>query len=152
MLVPRRCRNFRRMLHVLLIAFLLCGGIVDAYQLPSRSRRLSIDSLLQTSACKPTRMSTFHVSASRQLSMALPALSVPIHQPDDSNWWVWSLLAATSSVGIVLENTKIGAMLSSPLVTMGLSLILCNIGVLPSSSPVYSVVMKVIVRDFCITE
>ena len=81
--------------------------------------------------------------------MALPALAVPIQQADDSNFWVWSLLAATSSAGIVLENTKIGAMLSSPLVTMGLSLILCNIGVLPSSSPVYSTVMKVIICDFC---
>lgn len=73
---------------------------------------------------------------------AAPILALP-NQVGGTNWWIWSLLAASSSLGIVLENTKIGAMLSSPLVTMGLSLLLCNVGVLPSSSPVYSTVLKV---------
>ena len=137
------------MLHIALYAFLIYGSLVGAYQLPSRCRSSSIDSLLRMSSRKPSYTSTSQINTFRQMSMALPALAVPIQQADDSNFWVWSLLAATSSAGIVLENTKIGAMLSSPLVTMGLSLILCNIGVLPSSSPVYSTVMKVIICDFC---
>lgn len=84
--------------------------------------------------------------APRSLSVAMDAISVPsalINQVGGPNWWTLTLLAATSSIGIVLEDTKIGAMLSSPLVTMGLGMILCNSGILPPASPVYSTVMKV---------
>ena len=77
------------------------------------------------------------------ISAANVPLAISLPQASGQNWWIWSLLASTSSLGIVLEDTKIGAMLSSPLVTMGISLILCNLGVLPSSSPVYSIVLKV---------
>ena len=59
-----------------------------------------------------------------------------------SDWWIWSALATTSSTGILLEKTKVGAALSANLVTMALSLLLCNLGIIPSSSNVYAIVMK----------
>jgi uncharacterized membrane protein len=50
-----------------------------------------------------------------------------------------------STIGILAEKTKIGAMLSSPLITMGISLIFCNIGLLPAKSPIYDIVIKYVV-------
>ena len=50
-----------------------------------------------------------------------------------------------STAGISSEKTKFGSMLSSPLITMAISLILCNIGVLPGSSNVYDIVTKYLV-------
>ena len=70
---------------------------------------------------------------------------IPVVPPQGlilSDWWIWSLLATSSSLGIVLEKTKIGAMLSANLVTMGLSLFMCNVGILPASSTVYSTITK----------
>jgi len=57
-------------------------------------------------------------------------------------WSMWSLLLLSSTAGIAAEKTNIGAMLSSPLVTMAITLTMCNIGMLPSSSPVYDIVLK----------
>ena len=59
-----------------------------------------------------------------------------------SDWWIWSALATSSSVGILLEKTKVGAALSANLITMAITLILCNVGVMPISSNVYNTVMK----------
>ena len=57
-------------------------------------------------------------------------------------WYIWAILTLTSSVGICSEKTKIGSMLSSPLVTMFCTLVLCNINLLPSSHAAYSMVLK----------
>ena len=117
---------------------------VDSYS-PSSS-----SSLLRSLHAKPISIissSFYREKLRKRVSSSISAVNVPVAislpQVSGQNWWIWSLLASTSSLGIVLENTKIGAMLSSPLVTMGISLILCNLGVLPSSSPVYSTVLKV---------
>jgi hypothetical protein len=62
-----------------------------------------------------------------------------------NDWWIWSALAASSSAGLVLEKTKVGAALSANLVTMAATLVLCNTGIIPSSSAVYATVMKTFV-------
>lgn len=50
---------------------------------------------------------------------------------------------ASTSAGLWSERTKWGAALSSPLVTMLLTITLCNVGVLPATSPVYTTVNQV---------
>ena len=116
---------------------------VDSYSLSSTSR---LPSILPKSISRGST-GAFRGNIPKRGFSSIYAANVPLAislpQASGQNWWIWSLLASTSSLGIVLENTKIGAMLSSPLVTMGISLILCNLGVLPSSSPVYSTVLKV---------
>lgn len=60
-------------------------------------------------------------------------------------WFMWTLISLSSTAGILAEKTNIGAMLSSPLVTMGISLVLCNVGLLPAKSPIYDIVIKYLV-------
>ena len=48
-------------------------------------------------------------------------------------------------VGLYAEKTKLGAMISSPLITTIFSLILCNLGIVPSESACYNTVLKVFV-------
>ena len=52
-------------------------------------------------------------------------------------WAVWAKLLAASSAGLWAERTRVGAALSAPIVTMGLSLALANIGALPPASSAY---------------
>eukprot|EP01035_Chromulina_nebulosa_P033038 gene33038-44207_t len=75
------------------------------------------------------------------LPLILEQLSVARKNP----WYVWSILSLASSIGISSEKSRIGSLLSSPLVTMVLCLVLCNIGLLPAASPVYSTISKVFV-------
>jgi hypothetical protein len=131
--------------HLHSIIYFIVLVTVDSYQLQSRGfhgfqTRCSPSNVDFRKIAHPTGKSP------RLLSVTMNAINVPsalINQVGGPNWWTLTLLAATSSIGIVLEDTKIGAMLSSPLVTMGLGMILCNSGILPPSSPVYSTVMKV---------
>lgn len=122
------------------VTFLMSMTLTDSLQL----RALSAQKCRKPSTISSSER---YESTRRPLTSlsATPILALP-NQVGGTNWWIWSLLATSSSLGIVLENTKIGAMLSSPLVTMGLSLLLCNFGILPSSSPVYSTVLKVRLR------
>ncbi|KAG5177678.1 hypothetical protein JKP88DRAFT_270683 [Tribonema minus] len=60
-------------------------------------------------------------------------------------WYLWTFLMWASSFGLWSENTKWGAALSSPLVTMLITITACNIGVLPTASPVYTCVNKYLV-------
>ena len=134
--------------HWVLCFSLLSLHPASAYHVTRQSSSRSSNRLLSRTALRPGYYSNSCTRELNRLSTALPALKVPLIQPTGANWWIWSLLAGASSLGIVLENTKIGAMLSSPLVTMGISLILCNIGILPTSSPVYSTVLKVSFSSF----
>ena len=59
--------------------------------------------------------------------------------------YIWSWLSIAASSGIILERTKLGSILSSPLLTMAITLILCNFGIIPSSHPIYDVVIKFLV-------
>lgn len=63
-------------------------------------------------------------------------------------WWIiiryiWAVLLASSSAGLWSERTNWGAAVSSPLVTMLLTITLCNVGVLPAASPVYNTINQV---------
>lgn len=62
-----------------------------------------------------------------------------------NTWYIWGCLGITSTLGLILERTKLGAMLSSPLVTMALSMLLCNLGLLPASHPIYNFVTKYLI-------
>lgn len=53
-----------------------------------------------------------------------------------SPWWTWTMLLLASTAGVAAERTRLGAALSSPLITMGVALIACNIGLLPAAAPV----------------
>ena len=57
-------------------------------------------------------------------------------------WQVWAVLSTLATFGIFAEKTDIGSTLSSPITTMIASLILSNIGIIPSSSSVYNVINK----------
>jgi uncharacterized membrane protein len=61
---------------------------------------------------------------------------------NQSKWYVWSLLSVSSSFGLAMEQTKLGAMLSSPLITMFTTMALCNLGMLPMSSTCYNTVLE----------
>jgi hypothetical protein len=63
--------------------------------------------------------------------------SFPLVKPTDE-WSLWFAVLATAAFGIKAEKYKWGAALSAPLVTMFTSLCLTNVGVLPTSSAVYS--------------
>lgn len=127
------------------IIYFIALATVDSYHLQFRGHhglqtRSALSNVDFQKITNPTGKSP------RSFSVSMNAINVPsalINQVGGPNWWTLTLLAATSSIGIVMEDTKIGAMLSSPLVTMGLGMILCNSGILPPSSPVYSTVMKV---------
>lgn len=60
-------------------------------------------------------------------------------------WYIWSLLTMTSTIGVAAEKTNFGSSLSSPLVTMAISLILTNVGLLPSDHGVYKLILKYLV-------
>lgn len=53
-----------------------------------------------------------------------------------SPWWTWTMLLLASTVGVAAERTRLGAALSSPLITMGVALVACNVGLLPAAAPV----------------
>lgn len=71
--------------------------------------------------------------------LVLKASTLPLFS---SEWQIWSILSVMSTLGIVSEKTNIGSMLSSPIVTMVATLVLSNLGLIPSSSPVYTIVMQ----------
>ena len=66
--------------------------------------------------------------------------------PVQSDWTTWALLGTTGALGLYAEeNSKLGAALSSNVVTMVAALVLANLGALPTSSPVYGTVVKKLV-------
>lgn len=74
-----------------------------------------------------------------------PTIVKSLIQYQSNKWYVWTLLSITSSIGLYAEKTALGAMLSSPLVTMCITLLMCNVGFLPLASPTYDTVMKLFV-------
>jgi uncharacterized membrane protein len=60
-------------------------------------------------------------------------------------WYLWTILSSAATLGLKLEKTSLGSALSSPLITMAFSLVLCNLGIIPSNSPVYSNINKYLV-------
>lgn len=76
----------------------------------------------------------------KQLATALPLIP-----PVATHWVTSAVLLGAAALGLVLENTPFGAALSAPLVTMFTTLVLSNVGVLPSSSPLYTAVTSYLV-------
>ena len=122
-----------------LIVLLLLLSLVCGFRLPParKSHRVSPRAQPVTSSSKhaPLPVSIFIASA------APFALSAARSSP----WYVWSLLSMTSFAGVAAEKTALGSMLSSPLVTMGLSMILCNVGLLPPAHTGYRFVLNYLV-------
>jgi uncharacterized membrane protein len=65
-------------------------------------------------------------------------------KPSDE-WGLWTALIVCAAAGLRAEKTKIGAALSSPLVTMFCALLLTNIGVLPPDAALYGAINKFLV-------
>lgn len=85
------------------------------------------------------------LSALTQASSVVTVKVASLSAAQSNPWFIWSLLFVSSTAGIAAEKTSIGAMLSSPLVTMALTLVMCNVGLLPSVSPIYDTVLKYLV-------
>lgn len=118
------------------LCFLLATLSISSLRpLPSKSA-----SILRIANHPKNSISKYHVHQSYRETSSLNAISSAGLL--SSEWQLWSVLSLMSTVGIVSEKTYIGSMLSSPIVTMVATLILANIGLIPSSSPVYDVVMK----------
>lgn len=77
--------------------------------------------------------------------MIAPGITSSLLRIRNDDWYVWTIISLASTAGLLAEKTNIGATLSSPLVSMLLTMILCNLGLLPSQSPIYSIVMKMLV-------
>jgi len=65
-------------------------------------------------------------------------------KPSDE-WGLWTALIVCAAAGLRAEKTKIGAALSSPLVTMFCALLLTNVGVLPPDAALYGAINKFLV-------
>lgn len=76
------------------------------------------------------------------LSVFRPRLPIAMYRRHTPRY-VWAMLMASSSAGLWSERTRWGAAVSSPLVTMLLTISLCNVGVLPPASPAYDTVNQV---------
>ena len=58
----------------------------------------------------------------------------------DDAWVLWATLLSSAAVGFHSERTRVGASLSGPLVATLCTLVLTNVGVIPSASPTYQAV------------
>ncbi len=73
-----------------------------------------------------------------------PAVPTSLIAATDT-WSLWLVLLSCATAGLMAERTKLGAALSSPLVTMLLTLALCNLGAIPFDAPLYSSVNRFLV-------
>ncbi|CAM9742060.1 unnamed protein product, partial [Chrysoparadoxa australica] len=62
-----------------------------------------------------------------------------------SDWYIWTVLFSSASLGLWGERTSWGSRLSAPICTLLFTLALCNTGFLPFKSPVYDVINKFLV-------
>jgi hypothetical protein len=106
--------------------------------------RFSKSQLMTTSLCVllvvaaaffSTPAFAFAASLSSPGSLILPT----------NEWGLWTVLIVSAAAGLRAEKTQIGAALSSPLVTMFITLILVNVGILPVEAPLYNSVNKFLV-------
>ncbi|WCJ36703.1 hypothetical protein M5689_017886 [Euphorbia peplus] len=69
------------------------------------------------------------------------SLNFPLISPNDK-WGIWTSLFATGAFGIWSEKTKIGSTLSGALVSTLVGLAASNLGVIPSESHAYAIVLE----------
>lgn len=68
------------------------------------------------------------------------ALTAPLITADQT-WAIWAILLAAAATGFYLENTKLGRKLSGAILTMAVTFVLSNLGVIPADGiPAYDVV------------
>lgn len=109
---------------------------IPRHENDTRDNRAGRRSLTQLACC------AFGLpSAAAAATLRVPSL-VPLLT---NHWYVWAVLMASSAAGLWSERTQWGAAVSSPLVTMLLTITLCNVGLLPASSPVYTTINQVFV-------
>lgn len=65
----------------------------------------------------------------------------PLISPEDT-WGIWTALLGTGALGLWLEKTKIGSMVSAALVSILVGLAASNVGIIPYDAPAYSIVMR----------
>lgn len=135
---------------LLLLLLLLLSITIDtasAWTAPPLPRRPLPLSPLRTTRCSPRPTPAPHAAtipiaaitttATAASSIPFPAtlgpLAAGLHA---SPWWTWTMLLLASTAGVAAERTRLGAALSSPLITMGVALIGCNVGLLPATAPV----------------
>ena len=63
----------------------------------------------------------------------------------DQTWELWTILLVAALVGFLAQKTSLGARFSAAVVTMLITFTLSNLGVIPTSSPVYSQVWNYLV-------
>lgn len=133
---------------LILIVFLLIIllNYSNSYIIVNRNSNRQLIRSTKSLHDKSININRFNSISSLSLS---PSLSISISNglalAKVNTWYIWACLGMTSSLGIILERTKLGAMLSSPLVTMGLSMLMCNLGLLPASHPIYGFVTKYLI-------
>ncbi len=67
-------------------------------------------------------------------------MSTPLISPDQS-WAIWAILLGAAAFGFLAENTRLGSKLSGAILTMGVTFVLSNVGILPAAEvPAYDVV------------
>lgn len=116
--------------------------------------RLLLAPLLLAQLCYCLQLRTTRVTPLQEFSNAkliqrrhteLQLAPININVIISNEWYVMSMLSMSGCLGLVLEKTKLGATLSSPLATMALTLILCNCGLLPHKHFLYASVSKYLV-------
>jgi uncharacterized membrane protein len=65
--------------------------------------------------------------------------------PPENDWALWAVLLAAGAFGLWAETTRWGARLSGAVIAIGVAFVLSNLGVIPSSAPVYDVVWSFLV-------
>lgn len=113
--------------------------VISKYVSPPHSSLLSVTNISPNYQSWKRNTKSTHLDAATAL---LPASFTTLAK---NNWYVWTWLAVSSAIGIRGERTKLGAMFSAPLCTMAISLLACNLGLLPAVHPVYDTVSKVFV-------
>jgi len=75
--------------------------------------------------------------------LPLPSTTLPLATliTADQTWAVWAVLLGAAAFGFRVENTKVGRKLSGAILTMAVTFVLSNAGVIPAESvPAYDVV------------
>jgi len=72
-------------------------------------------------------------------------VSTPLIAPDQT-WAIWTILLGAAALGFLAEKSRIGRKLSGAILTMGVTFVLSNLGVIPADGvPAYSVVWSYLV-------
>ncbi len=67
-------------------------------------------------------------------------MSTPLLAPDQS-WAIWAVLLGAAAFGFLAENSRVGRKLSGAILTMGVTFLLSNLGIIPADQvPAYDVV------------